>query len=256
MDAPEETTMPGRQSMQRESVIRVLVVDDHEVVAAGFGAVLGREPGFEVTGVVTSREAALRRVEELAPDVVLLHADMRGGGVELCSEIRSLLPECRCLLYGSQAEERVVLDTVRSGAGGFLLTSSPLTRIPAALRAVAAGESFLDPGVTQLLFQHLRQPDATDPIAFLSPSERELLRHLSGGLSNREIAARMYLSEKTVKNYVSRLLRKLDLRRRTEAMAFSAAFADRPSVPNAPSAPRGSETPETVPPIAPAVAKT
>jgi DNA-binding NarL/FixJ family response regulator len=228
--------------MQRESVIRVLVADDHEVVAAGFAAVLGREPGFEVIGAVTTREAAMVRVEEDAPSVVLIHADMRGGGVELCSEIRTLNPEIRCLLYGSQAEERVVLDTVRSGAGGFLLTSAPLTRIPAALRAVAAGESFLDPGVTQLLFQHLRQPDVTDPIAFLSPSERELLRHLSGGLSNREIAAKMYLSEKTVKNYVSRLLRKLDLRRRTEAMAFSAAFAERPllgAVPAVPAVPGG-----------------
>jgi DNA-binding NarL/FixJ family response regulator len=230
--------------MQGDHVIRVLVVDDHEVVAAGFGAVISREPGFEVIGVAASRESALRRVEEDRPGVVLLHADMRGGGVDLCSEIRTLRPECRCLLYGSQAEERVVLDTVRSGAGGYLLTSSPLTRIPAALRAVSAGESFLDPGVTQLLFQHLRQPDATDPIAFLSPSERELLRHLSGGLSNREIAARMYLSEKTVKNYVSRLLRKLDLRRRTEAMAFSAAFADRPI------APRDGETETPAAPLA------
>jgi two-component system, NarL family, response regulator DevR len=243
-----------RGPVARDGLIRVLVVDDHEVVAAGFGAVLGREPGFEVTGIVTSREAALRRVEEDVPDVVLLHADMRGGGVELCSEIRTLSPDCRCLLYGSQAEERVVLDTVRSGAGGFLLTSAPLTRIPAALRAVAAGESFLDPGVTQLLFQHLRQPDATDPIAFLSPSERELLRHLSGGLSNREIAARMYLSEKTVKNYVSRLLRKLDLRRRTEAMAFSAAFADRPLVPR-PGGPELPVAPGAPPPVAPAAAK-
>ena len=229
--------------MQHESVIRVLVVDDDEVVAAGFGAVLGREPGFEVVGVVTTRDEALAHVEEDRPNVVLIHADMRGGGVELCAEIRSSAPDCRCLLYGSQAEERVVLDTVRSGAGGFLLTSSPLTRIPSALRAVAAGESFLDPGVTQLLFQHLRQPDAADPIAFLSPSERELLRHLSAGLSNREIAARMYLSEKTVKNYVSRLLRKLDLRRRTEAMAFSAAFADPPSQPVEP--PRGGASPTT-----------
>jgi DNA-binding NarL/FixJ family response regulator len=246
MDAPAESSVSGRHSMQRQSVIRVLVVDDHEVVAAGFGAVLSREPGFEVIGIATSREAALRRTEEERPDVVLLHADMRGGGVDLCAEVRTLCPECRCLLYGSLAEERVVLDTVRSGAGGYLLTSSPLTRIPTALRAVSAGESFLDPGVTQLLFQHLRQPEATDPIAFLSPSERELLRHLSGGLSNREIAARMYLSEKTVKNYVSRLLRKLDLRRRTEAMAFSAAFADRPV------APREADGAE---PVAPAVAK-
>jgi DNA-binding NarL/FixJ family response regulator len=243
-----------RGPVARDGLIRVLVVDDHEVVAAGFGAVLGREPGFEVIGIVTSREAALHRVEEDAPHVVLLHADMRGGGVELCSEIRTLCPDCRCLLYGSQAEERVVLDTVRSGAGGFLLTSAPLTRIPAALRAVSAGESFLDPGVTQLLFQHLRQPDATDPIAFLSPSERELLRHLSGGLSNREIAARMYLSEKTVKNYVSRLLRKLDLRRRTEAMAFSAAFADRPLMPR-PGGPDLPAVPGAAPPITPAGAK-
>src|SRR5688572_27457178 len=174
--------------MQRESVIRVLVVDDHEVVAAGFGAVLGREPGFQVLGVVASREAALRCVEDESPDVVLLHADMRGGGVELCAEIRTLDAECRCLLYGSHAAEGVVLATVRAGVGGFLLTASPRARITSALRAVAGGESSLDPGVTQRLIQHLRQPDVTDPIAFLSPSERELLRHLSGGLSNREIA--------------------------------------------------------------------
>jgi two-component system response regulator DevR len=213
--------------MEASSAIRVLVVDDHEVVAVGFQTLVADAPGFTAVGMATSREEATLRMRELAPDVVLVATEIRGGGVDICADIRANNEQTRCLLYGPQAHERVVLDTVRAGAGGFVLTSSPRSRIYAAIRAVAAGESYLDPGVTQLLFQQLRQGDPTDPIAFLSGSERELLRHLSAGLSNREIAARMYLSEKTVKNYVSRLLRKLDLRRRTEAVAFSAALAER-----------------------------
>jgi len=125
------------------------------------------------------------------------------------------------------ADEQMVLTAVKAGASGFLLTSSPAAGIPAAIRAVAAGESHIDPGVTRMLFEHLRQPAEPDPMAFLSRTERELLEHLSEGLSNREIAGRMYLSEKTVKNYVSRLLKKLDMSRRAEAIAFSAALAER-----------------------------
>jgi DNA-binding NarL/FixJ family response regulator len=213
--------------MEASSPISVLVVDDHEVVAVGFGTVVSEAPGFRVVGIETARDTAIERVRELTPDVVLVASEIRGGGVDLCSAVRAASERSRCLLYGPHAHERVVLDTVRAGAGGFVLTSSPRARIYAAVRAVAAGESYLDPGVTQLLFQQLRQGDPSDPIAFLSTAERELLRHLSAGLSNRDIAARMYLSEKTVKNYVSRLLRKLDLSRRTEAVAFSAALAER-----------------------------
>jgi DNA-binding NarL/FixJ family response regulator len=206
----------------------VLIVDDHPVVALGFHAAIARDAQFQVLGTIATRDEALERVRAARPDVVLVATSMdRGAGVDVCADLRAVSSATRCLLYGSRAEDRLVLDTVRAGAGGYVLTSSPLTRIPAAIRAVAAGESFLDPAVTQRLFEHLRQPAAVDPVAFLSNSERELLRHLSLGLSNREIAARMYLSEKTVKNYVSRLLRKLDLSRRTEAVAFGAMLTER-----------------------------
>jgi two-component system, NarL family, response regulator DevR len=224
----------------RKTDIRVLLVDDHAVAAAGFQAVLEHQPGICVIGLADTRDEALRRVAVERPDVVAVHADL-AGVLEFCDEMRIAYPESRCLLYGSHVEERAIIDTVRSGARGFLLTSSPVSRIPGALRTVAAGESYLDPAVTQLLFQQLREPDAADPIAYLSTSERELLRHLSGGLSNREIAAKMYLSEKTVKNYVSRLLRKLDLERRTDALAYQSMFEERPRLVDAlrPSPDRG-----------------
>jgi DNA-binding NarL/FixJ family response regulator len=220
--------------MSADAPIRVLLVDDHPVVALGFHAAIARESQVQVLGTVSTRDEALERVRAARPDVVLVATSMDNGtGVELCADLRAVSAATRCLLYGARAEDRLVLDTVRAGAGGYVLTSSPLSRIPAAIRAVAAGESFLDPAVTQRLFEHLRQPAAADPVAFLSNSERELLRHLSLGLSNREIAARMYLSEKTVKNYVSRLLRKLDLSRRTEAVAFGAMLSERTRFANA-----------------------
>jgi DNA-binding NarL/FixJ family response regulator len=204
--------------------IRILLVDDHEVVRTGLRALLESSPGMTVVGEAASVEEAVRRSGLDAPDVVVLDVRLPdGSGVEACREIRAEFPATRVLMLTSFADEEALMAAIMSGASGYVLKRVRGTELIDSIRRVAAGESLLDPEMTASLFTRLRQGPRQDPLlARLSDQERQLVHLLAEGLSNREIAARMFLAEKTVKNYVSNVLTKMGMNRRTEAAAYVA----------------------------------
>ncbi len=212
--------------------VRVFLLDDHELVRRGIRDLLDREDDLEVVGEAASADEALLRVPPARPDVALL--DVRLGddaegmsGIEVCREIRSAHPEVACVMLTSFADDDALFASIMAGAAGYLLKQVRGQDLVGAIRRVAHGDSLLDPAVTARVLERLRQPAATDPLAGLSPQERRILELISDGLTNRQIAAQMYLAEKTVKNYVSRLLAKLGMSRRSEAAAFAARVDER-----------------------------
>jgi len=204
---------------------RVLLVDDHEVVRQGLKALVDSQDDLVVVGEAGTAAEAVRRVGFDDPQVVVL--DIRlpdGSGVEVCREIRERFPQVRVLMLTSFADEEALLGAIMAGAAGYVLKRINSTELVDSIRRVGAGESLLDPGMTEKLFRRLRgeeQPE--DPLlARLSPQERAILVHIAEGKTNRQIAEEMFLAEKTVKNYVSNLLAKLGMHRRSEAAAFMA----------------------------------
>jgi two-component system, NarL family, response regulator DevR len=203
---------------------RVLLVDDHEVVRAGLRALLDGAEGIEVVGEAATVDEAIRRSGHDSPDVVVLDVRLPdGSGVEACREIRAQFPGTKVLMLTSFADEEALMAAILAGASGFVLKKVRGTDLISDIRRVAAGESLLDPAMTERLFSRLRTGPRRDPLlAKLTDQERELVHLLAEGLSNREIAARMFLAEKTVKNYVSNILTKMGMSRRTEAAAYVA----------------------------------
>jgi two-component system response regulator DevR len=203
---------------------RIFLVDDHEVIRQGVVALLQAETDLEVIGEASSNREALDRVPAAAPDVAVLDVRLPdGNGVELCRDLRSRLPELRCLMLTSFADHEAMIDAIMAGAAGFVLKEVVGSELVGAIRAVAAGESLIDTKMTTGLLTRLRrQQDHVDPLHKLTERERDLLELIGEGLTNRQIAQRMFLAEKTVKNYVSRLLDKLDMQRRTQAAALAA----------------------------------
>jgi DNA-binding NarL/FixJ family response regulator len=204
--------------------LRVLLVDDHEVVRAGLRALLDNAEGIEVVGEAGNVEEAIRRSGHGNPDVVVLDVRLPdGSGVEACREIRAQFPETKVLMLTSFADEEALLAAILAGAAGFVLKRVRGTDLIADIRRVGAGESLLDPAMTERLFSRLRSGPRRDPLlARLTDQETELVHLLAEGLSNRDIAGRMFLAEKTVKNYVSNILSKMGMSRRTEAAAYVA----------------------------------
>jgi DNA-binding NarL/FixJ family response regulator len=205
--------------------IRVFLLDDHEVVRRGVREML--EAGGDdlvVAGEAGTADEALRRIPAVAPDVAVLDVRLPdGNGVEVCREIRSRHPEVRCLMLTSFADDDALFDAVMAGAAGFVLKQIHGTDLVGAVRTVASGQSLLDPRSTTRMMARLRdQASRKDPLAALSDQERRILELIGEGLTNRQIGERMYLAEKTVKNYVSNLLAKLDMQRRTQAAALAA----------------------------------
>ncbi len=203
----------------------MLLVDDHDVVRQGLKALVDAQPDLAVVGEAGTAAEAVRRVGFDDPDVVVL--DIRlpdGSGVEVCREIRERFPEVRVLILTSFADEEALLGAIMAGAAGYVLKRINSNELVDSIRRVGAGESLLDPGMTEKLFRRLRgeeQPE--DPLlARLSPQERAILLHIAEGKTNRQIAEEMFLAEKTVKNYVSNLLAKLGMHRRSEAAAYMA----------------------------------
>ncbi len=209
--------------------LRVLLVDDHEVVRAGLRALLESQDGIEVVGEVGGAADAVRQVGFNAPDVVVMDVRLPdGSGVEATRKIRDRWPDVAVLILSSFADEEALMSSIEAGASGYLLKRVYTDAIVDAVRAVGAGESLLDPAMTKKLFTKLRDADRDDElIARLSGQERRILSRLAEGKTNREIAEEMYLAEKTVKNYVSNLLAKMGMARRSEAAAYAARIAER-----------------------------
>jgi DNA-binding NarL/FixJ family response regulator len=204
--------------------IKVFLLDDHEVVRRGVASLLNTEPGIEVIGEASTAQQALARIPALRPDVAVLDVRLPdGNGVAVCREIRSRMPEVACLMLTSFADDDALFDAVMAGAAGFVLKQIHGTDLVGAVRTVASGQSLLDPRSTARMMARLRdQASRKDPLAALSDQERRILELIGEGLTNRQIGERMYLAEKTVKNYVSNLLAKLDMQRRTQAAALAA----------------------------------
>jgi DNA-binding NarL/FixJ family response regulator len=203
--------------------IRVFLLDDHEVVRRGVAELLDTEPDLEVVGEASSAAEALRRVPAVRPDVAVLDVRLPDGdGVTVCRELRSRLPDLRCLMLTSFADDDALFDAIMAGASGYVLKQIRGTDLVGAVRAVARGQSLLDPRTTARVLHRLRAHASTpDPRAGLSEQERTVLELIGEGLTNREIGERMFLAEKTVKNYVSHLLAKLGMHRRTQAAIFA-----------------------------------
>jgi len=212
-------TDPGRP-------LRLLLVDDHEVVRQGLAALVARRPAFEMVaeaGTVAEAVAAARRFR---PDIVVMDVRLPDGtGIEACRDIRAEMPETRVVMLTSYPDEEAVLAAILAGASGYLLKQIRGRDLVAALESVGRGDSLLDPAVTERVLERVRRMAAgemADELASLTSQERKILFLVADGKTNKEIAAVVFLSDKTVKNYVSSILSKLDLQRRAQAAAFMA----------------------------------
>ncbi len=205
--------------------IRVLLVDDHEVVREGLRTLLARRPSVAVVGEAGSVADAVSAAAKAKPDVVIMDVRLPdGSGVEACREIREHRPETRVIMLTSYADDDALFASIIAGASGYLLKQTRGQALVEAIESVAQGRSLLDPNVTEKVLERLRHSREEEDPAFasLTEQERKVLAELAEGKTNREIGAVLFLSEKTVKNYVSRILGKLGLRRRAEAAAFLA----------------------------------
>jgi two-component system response regulator DevR len=204
-------------------LVRVFLVDDHEVVRRGLIDLLGADPELDVVGEAGSVAEAMSRIPAANPEVAVLDVRLPdGNGIELCRDLLSRMPELRCLILTSYTSDEAMLDAILAGASGYVVKDIKGMELARAVKDVGAGRSLLDNRAAAALMSKLR--DATekqDPLSGLTEQERALLGLLSEGLTNKQIADRMFLAEKTVKNYVSRLLAKLGMERRTQAAVFA-----------------------------------
>jgi DNA-binding NarL/FixJ family response regulator len=209
-----------------ERQLDLLVVDDHEVVREGLAALLSRRSGFRVVAQAGSVAEAVAQAARFQPDLVVMDVRLPdGSGIEACREIRAARPETRVVMLTSYPDEEAVLSAILAGASGYLLKQIRGRDLISALEQVAGGGSLLDPAVTEKVLERVRMAargTATDELADLTAQERKILLLVAEGKTNKEIAAEVYLSDKTVKNYVSSILSKLDLQRRTQAAAIVA----------------------------------
>jgi two-component system, NarL family, response regulator DevR len=209
-------------------MLNVFLVDDHEVVRRGVADLLEAEPDLTVIGQASSVSEALARIPALRPDVVVLDVRLPdGNGVELCRDLRSKMPELNCLMFTSFTDEQAMMDAILAGAGGYVIKDIKGMDLVSAVRTVGSGRSLLDNRAAAALMSRLRASvEKPGPLAGLTDRERTLLELIGEGLTNRQIAQRMYLAEKTVKNYVSRLLGKLSMERRTQVAVLATEMRD------------------------------
>ncbi|HVV77276.1 MAG TPA: response regulator transcription factor [Mycobacteriales bacterium] len=206
-----------------ESPIEVFLLDDHEVVRRGVRELLESEGDISVVGEASTAAEALARVPAVRPQVAILDVRLPDGdGVTVCRDLKSELPDLACLMLTSFADDEALFEAIMAGAAGYLLKEVRASDILSAVRTVARGGSLLDPRTTMRLMDKLRAEanKVDDPLSVLSDQERKVLELIGEGLTNRQIGERMFLSEKTVKNYVSHLLGKLGIERRTQAAAL------------------------------------
>jgi DNA-binding NarL/FixJ family response regulator len=211
-----------------EQPIRVFLLDDHEVVRRGLRELLEGEPDLEVVGESGSAAEALRRMPAMRPDVAVLDARLPdGSGIDVCRDIRSRHPEIRALILTSFDDDDALFAAIMAGAAGYVLKDIHGDDLVDAIRRVHSGQSLLDPAVTGQVLERLRNGKPEDKrLAALSDQERRVLSLIGEGLTNRQIAEQMFLAEKTVKNYVSSLLSKLGMERRTQAAIFATRLED------------------------------
>ena len=209
--------------MGEAGTIRVFLLDDHEVVRRGVRELLDAEDDITVVGEADTAERALTRIPATQPDVAILDVRLPDGdGIAVCREIRSGHDEIACLILTSFSDDDAIVQAVVAGAAGYLLKQIRGNDIVDAVRRVARGESLLDPAMAQRTAERLRRPPAEDErLAQLTGQERKILVLIADGLTNRQIADELHLAEKTVKNYVSNLLAKLGMERRTQAAVFA-----------------------------------
>ncbi|MEI8332636.1 MAG: response regulator transcription factor [Chloroflexota bacterium] len=216
-------TSEGRQEVRQ---LRLLVVDDHEVVRQGLVALLARRDRFQVVAEAGTVEEALDATRRFQPDLVVMDVRLPdGSGIEACREIRAEYPATRIVMLTSYPDEEAVLSAIIAGASGYLLKQIRARDLIAALEAVGRGESLLDPAVTEKVLERVRRIASgtyQDELAQLTAQEQKILMLVAEGKTNKEIAAEVFLSDKTVKNYVSSILSKLNLERRAQAAAFVA----------------------------------
>ncbi len=207
---------------QPDQTIRIFLLDDHEVVRRGIAELLGAVPGFEVVGEAGTVAEALPRVLASRPDVAVLDARLPdGSGIDVCRDIRSALPSTYCLILTSYSDHDAVLASVLAGASGYVLKEVRTAGLVKAIREAAQGKSLIDTEVIAQVMDRVREhSEAGEKLGVLTNREREVLDYIAGGLTNRQIGEKMFLAEKTVKNYVSSLLAKLGMERRTQAAVF------------------------------------
>lgn len=206
--------------------LRVILVDDHEIVRQGLRALLEGEQDIEVVGEADSGKSALEFVRIHNPDVVVMDVRMpEGSGVEACRDIRAEYPDMQVIMLTSYSDDEALFNSIMAGAAGFVLKQIRGQDLVEAIRKVGAGQSLLDPGVTKRVLERLRKAKFEEKdakLARLSPQEERILDMVGEGLTNKEIAERIHLSDKTVKNYVSTILQKLEVARRAEAASYVA----------------------------------
>ncbi|MEU9181683.1 response regulator transcription factor [Streptomyces sp. NPDC048550] len=231
--------MSDAKASTAEEAVRVFLLDDHEVVRRGLHDLLDAEPGITVVGEASTAEQALARGPALRPDVAVLDVRLPDGdGITVCRELRSRMPELACLMLTSFDDEDALLDAIMAGAAGYVLKQIKGADLVAAVRTVATGQSMLDPATTARLMHSLRDPGAPakspvdDRLAALSEREHTVLALIGEGLTNRQIAKQLFLSEKTVKNHISRLLGKLGVERRVQAAVIAAQARDQNESPH------------------------
>jgi len=212
-------TVPNEPSAK----IRVFLLDDHEIVRRGLRELLESDGDIEVVGESGLAQEATRRIPALRPDVAVLDGRLPdGSGIDVCRDIRSQHPEIAALILTSYDDDEALFSAIMAGAAGYVLKQIRGTDLLDTVRRVAAGQSMLDPAVTRQVLERLRKGPEEDPaLAALTAQERRILEHIGEGMTNRQIAEAMFLAEKTVKNYVSALLAKLGLERRTQAAVFA-----------------------------------
>ncbi|WLQ39571.1 response regulator transcription factor [Streptomyces laculatispora] len=220
--------MSDTPTASADAPIRVFLLDDHEVVRRGLRDLLDSEPGMEVVGEASTADQALVRGPALRPDVAVLDVRLSDGdGVTVCRELRARMPDLACLMLTSFDDEEALLDAIMAGAAGYVLKQINGSDLVSAVRTVATGQSMLDPATTARLLRSVRGPEpgrhpVDERLSVLSERERSVLDLIGEGLTNRQIAKRLYLSEKTVKNHISRLLGKLGVERRVQAAVIAA----------------------------------
>jgi len=206
------------------TVIRVFLLDDHEIVRRGLAELISLQSDMEVVGEAGNTEEALRRIPAAQPNVAVLDVRLPdGSGVEVCREIRSTMPAVNCLMLTSYSDDEALFNAIMAGASGYVLKEIRGNDLIDAIRQVAAGNSLLDPSLTQKVLERLRNGNKENSeLSKLSEQERTILTLIGEGMTNRQIGEQMHLAEKTIKNYVSGLLAKLGMERRTQAAAYVA----------------------------------